>query len=155
MFDLNIILWWSGIGLVCLILMIYLFISSRPTTSSQRNLGSSQTIAELDPSFRWDDKKNDDVSEKIVENGFITADASIQDNLLESPEDLEPLNFPGEDPIASQLDLARAYIDMGKLPLARKILEPISNNEKFNSPLRNLAKILLSECAVRETQGTV
>jgi FimV-like protein len=70
----------------------------------------------------------------------------------ELSEDLQAVNFPGEDPIASQLDLARAYIDMGKLKLARKILESILSDEKTDASLRNLATILLSECAIRETK---
>jgi FimV-like protein len=84
MLDLNVILWWGAIGLVCILLITYLFSNSR----RQKEIAETSQIEE-------------------------------------SSESLEPVNFPGEDPLASQLDLARAYMDMGKLNLAQQILNKV------------------------------
>jgi FimV-like protein len=107
MLDLNLILWWSGIGLACLLLIWSLFFGGRRQKENPVTCKPETVIPE------------------------------------EASEALEPVYFPGEDVVASQLDLARAYIDMGKVVWARKILDKVML--EGNPSQQALAKQLLSE----------
>ncbi len=49
----------------------------------------------------------------------------------------------GDDEMTTQLDLARAYIEMGQKPMAQKILSHVA--KKGNAAQKQAAKILLCE----------
>ena len=143
MFDLNLTLWWFGIGLACLILIAYLVLNARQSKREKKVIDALSVSATT--SAITEENSAEPVFPPVIDiqHNHSTETIQAEKNIIESPAELEAVNFPGEDPIDSQLDLARAYIDMGKKNLSTKILEKILL--EGNEEQKEIAKVLLRE----------
>ncbi|HEX4045672.1 MAG TPA: FimV/HubP family polar landmark protein [Gammaproteobacteria bacterium] len=122
-----------GIGaLVVFILGIYLIFNQWGRRNKAINTKLSEIVIEQNqaqPSIKVNKKKIK--KENTKENAYV-----LEDELLSA--------ISGEDKVATQLDLARAYIETGKQQLAKKILEIVV--KQGNAMQQSEAQELLDLC---------